>query len=127
MTIKKFFIVFLLQFLAFSALKVVFYRSFDYTSIFWEFLYWAATVIITVVLVRRLGVINFLEAMFVAGFWLVFDFLLDFFITWPLSGTMIYATLALWAGYLFMVLFVFFLHQKRHIHIRKEQAARHHH
>lgn len=109
----------------FVVLKFIFFTAFNYQDIYWEFLYWAACAVIAAALVRRLGVINFLEAIFAAGFWFVGDLFLDFFIILPLSGLSIFRTPALWGGYLTMVLFVFFMHKKRHVHLRKQLHGHH--
>lgn len=127
MTIKKFFVIFLLQLVLLTVLKYFLYSFFDYQNFFWGLVYCVATAAIVVLLVRRLGVINFLEAIFVAVFWFLFDLLADALVTWPLTGTAIFFSGALWVGYLVLMLTVFAAHNKRHIQIRNEQAAAHHH
>ena len=126
MTPRKFFVIFLLQALVFGVLKAGFYNYFDYQDIYWIFLYWAAVSIVTVYLVRRLGIINFFEAFLVIGLWVAGDVLLDAMLTASFSSTRIFSQLYFWGGYGFMAVFIFFMHKKRHIHIRKEQRAHHH-
>jgi len=126
MSISKFFIIFGLQLAAFAILKLFFFTAFNFHSTIWVVVYLAATAILSVALVRRLGVITFLEAIFIAVFWFLMDLVVDSLITAPLVKEPVFSTWALWLGYLVMMIFVFLFHKKRHVHIRKEQAAHHH-
>jgi hypothetical protein len=126
MTIAKFFIIFFLQAVIFIALKVFFFDGFDYQAMHWKLLYWGATVGLAIALVRSLGVLNYLESIFIAFMWVVFNLLFDVLITRPLAGVSIFTTQALWVGYGVMALAIFWFHRKRHIHVREKLHAKHH-
>lgn len=126
MTIKKFFIFLLLQLLLLLAVKLVFFKIFSLSGGFIEYVYWAVLAIVGVALVRRLGVLNYLEAAFVAVVWFLFSLLFDFLVTRRFLGTGMFSLWQLWAGYLILMLAIFSFHKKRHVEIRKEQAKHRH-
>ena len=128
LTIKKFFVVTLLQAVVLGVLKVLFFKTVDFSSPGWEFFYWGLMAVLAIFLIRAVGFMNYLEAIFIAMVWFVMDFLVDALVVYPLSGQRIFSSLTLWVGYGFFALFVFALHNKRHLAIRhgvwKDQ---HHH
>lgn len=127
MSIKKFFTFFLIYTILFAAFKVVFFGNLDVAgSGIGAFVYLLLVAVLTAAVVRRLGVINFLEAVFVAFFWLVGAILLDLLIIIHIAGTNMLSERYFWFGYVVMVIFVLASHKKRHIHIRQEQHAAHH-
>lgn len=103
------------------ALKFVYFSSVNYGSLAWEFLYCAIVAVAVTFLVRGIGVMNYLEAIFAAFLWLVLNLLVDALVTAPLVGFAMFSTVGLWAGYGTMMVFVFIMNKKRHIAIRHGQ------
>jgi len=118
MTAKRFYFVLLLQAAVFFALRYVYFSSVNYGAPGWEFLYCAAVAVATTFLIRGVGVMNYLEAMFAAFLWVVLDLLVDALVTGPLVGYAMFATASLWAGYGTMAVFVFIMNKKRYVAIR---------
>lgn len=69
---------------------------------------------------RRLGTINYLEAILVIGVWLIISLMVNYF----LLGTSVFATGYFWISYAVMALAIFISHKKRHVEIRREMASR---
>jgi hypothetical protein len=126
MTIKKIFLFLFLQLIILLAVKLVFFKVFNVTSDGAEYFYWVVLAIVGVALVRRLAVINYLEAAFVALLWFLFNVFFDLIVTARFLGIGMFGKWQLWVGYLVLILSIFFFHRKRHVEIRKEQAAHHH-
>lgn len=126
MTFGKFFGFAFLLWLFLAAVKVFFVKMLGLDGGFTEYAYWFFIAIFSIALSRRLGHINFLEAMLVAGFWFLISLVLDFLVTSPLAGSLILSRWQVWVGYLVMALSIFFFHKKRHVHVREQQAAHHH-
>ena len=118
MTAKKFYLTLLLQAAVLFCLKFVYFSSVNYGGLGWEFLYCAIVAVATTFLVRGIGVMNYLEAIFAAILWLILDLLVDALVTGPLVGYAMFATVGLWAGYGTMMVFVFIMNKKRHIAVR---------
>lgn len=111
-----------------TALRFLFYGRMDYHDVILRFVYWIAIAVMVTALVRRLGVINYLEAIFIAFIWLAVNLLLDLFVMVSLVGTGIFNASSLWIGYVVMAIFVFAMHRKRHVAIRRgEWHDPHHH
>ena len=87
--------------------------------------YYLLIILVSRKLCRKIGVINILEAGFIGIMWAIIILLLDSLLAKKFIDAQVFATGGYWFSYLAMFLAVFFLHNKRHIHIRKEQA--HHH
>lgn len=126
MTFKKFIGFGILLWLFLAVIKVAFLKVFSLTNPYYEYVFWLLLVIFTISLSRRLGHINFLEAMLVAVFWFLVNLILDFIITSPFVGFLILGRWQVWVGYALMMLAIFFFHKKRHIQIRHEQEHHHH-
>jgi len=126
MTIGKLFYLSFLQWLLLTIIKIAYFKDFLFTGGIANVLYWLFTAIVAIAIVRRLGVMNFLEAIFVLIFWFLMDLFLDLVITAIFTGISIFREWQLWFGYLILVLVVFAFHKKRHIQIRKEHAHLYH-
>lgn len=127
MTIRGFFIYGFLQWLLISVLKLIFfkYQVVDNSGLQW-IIYWLLTAVVAAAMVRRLGVMNFFEAIFVIGLWVLGDMFSDLVLTSVFTGMDIFQSVNLWVGYGFQALAIFIFHKMRHIEIRKEQRAHHH-
>lgn len=127
MTIKNFLFISVLQWFLFTLFKVFYFKSWLLFQGVWaDVIFILGVIFLTIVLTKRLGVINFLEAIFILFFWFFLDLFSDFIITGVFTGVSIFSKWQLWVGYLAMMVCVFAFHKKRHIHIRKEQAGHHH-
>jgi hypothetical protein len=121
MTPKKFFLYFLLQWIIWAVLKVWFfnYEVFSNQGV-QEIVFWAAIIVATAAIVRRLGVISFLEAFFAFVVWSFGILLLDLLITTAYLGMGIFSSVPYWSTFIVFALAIFLFHKKRHLHIRKE-------
>jgi hypothetical protein len=123
MTFGKFFgLGFVLAILA-AAIKVFYFQALNPDSVGVMYVLGVFLVIITIACVRRLGVINYLEAFLTAGMWFLFQLFFDFLITTQVVGLKFYTRYSTWIAYALVVLTVILFHKKRHIQIRKEHAA----
>ncbi len=128
MTLTRFILITFFQWLFFLVLKLGHFKFgwFGGMGGAGDYVYFLLVMAVAVALVRRLGVINFLEAIMVLVLWLSMDLLLDLLITAFVLGLSMFGWWQLWAGYFFMVFGIFFFHKKRHVHIRHEQKHAHH-
>ena len=127
MTFRSFFFYSFLQWLLLAILKVAFFRNdFLGNAGLQNLLFLALTFMVVVACVRRLGVVNYLEAILIIFVWVVGNALGDLIITSIYTGIGIFSMWSLWVGYLVSALTIMLLHKKRHIEIRKEQHAHHH-
>jgi len=124
MTIKKFVFILFLQWVVFTILKYYFFGKEIFTNQSTQnLIFWAIVIIVTVVLVRSLGVINYFEGIFTAFLWFIVGIISDLIILTALIGYGMYSKWQFWVGYLLMALTVFFLHRKRHVEIRKQDKV----
>ena len=106
--------------------KYLFFQILGFSSAWQPWVYYILIIISVRIISRRIGVINFLEAIFIALIWLLMILLLDSFIGKRFLSEEIFRFNHYWWAYFTVFWAVFFLHKKRHIQIRKEQAAHHH-
>ena len=106
-----------------AVLKFFVLRVLNFNSVPVTVLYGFFSFVFAMACARRLGVINYLEAGFVAFTWVVGLFLADALILSPLYGPEVFGHKELWWGYALIALTIFFFHKKRHVQIRKEHAA----
>ena len=125
MTLGKITILGLLLWLLLLSEKFLFFGAIATAGVWKLWAYYLIIIIICRVLARRLGILNFLEAFFVATIWLLIVLLFDYWVGKRLLGNFVFQDKHYWYGYIAAFVSVFFLHKKRHIQIRKEQAARH--
>ncbi|MBI5530180.1 MAG: hypothetical protein HY918_01635 [Candidatus Doudnabacteria bacterium] len=127
MTIRKFLLFGFLQWLILTAVKLWFFNHQIFSNSGWqEIAYWVLTAAVVAALSRRFGVLNYLEAFFLATVWSLGDALMDLLITSIYTGLGIFYTRAYWFGFLFLALGIILFHKKRHIHVRHELHAKHH-
>lgn len=101
--------------------KVIFinYLNFDNTIIFW--LFFVLLTVETIAIVRRMGILNLFESIFLAAIWLIVSLLTDLVVTANLIGYDIYKHIYFWATYLVIILALFIFHKKAHIEARKSK------
>lgn len=108
-----------------SAVKVFFYQSFNWDdSTVVHYVFWLIAASFSVALIRRLGVITFLEAIVVCSLWIFFQLIVDLAVTASITGYRIFISPAFLIGYLIVIVAMFVFHKKRHVHIRKEMRAK---
>ena len=129
MTLTRFVLLTFFQWFFFLILRLGYFKFAWFAGLgaVGDYVYFLLIAAIAAALVRRLGVINFLEAIMVLVLWFVLDALLDLLVTAFALGLGMFARWQLWAGYFFMMFAIFFFHKKRHIHVRHEQAHSGHH
>lgn len=128
MTIKNLFLYSFLQWVFFSALKYVFFQYEILANPGWQnILFWLLSAAIAAAFVRRYGVINFLEAIFLIIVWVLGDLLLDLMFLSIYLGLGMFAKMEYWVGFGIFGLAVLFFHKKRHIHVRKVLQHSHGH
>jgi len=126
MTLKKFLLIFVLQWLFLALLKGWFFRHQIFAnSGLQQLAFWAAIIIIAAALVRRFGPISFLEVFALVVVWTLGDLLLDLIFVSPYAGVSIFSSFQYWTGMLVMIIAIAVCHKKRHIHIRQQQQAHH--
>ena len=127
MSAHKFLILSFLQWVLFILLKTwVFHYKIFSTSGMEGIVFWSATIVITAALVRRLGVINYMEAIFIMFLWTIADAFSDLVITSVITGLDIFSNPNYWYGLGIMNVVIFLVHKKRHVHVRNELHAKSH-
>jgi hypothetical protein len=124
MTLQKFFGLGVCLALLLGLLKVIFFKFLNPDLITLNLLFWLLIAVFSIGLVRRLGVINYLEAFLACGIWLLFVLLTDFLLTSFALGLKVFLNPKIWLGDLVMLLAIVASHKKRHVEIRKEQAKK---
>jgi hypothetical protein len=128
MSIKNFFLITFWQWVAFTLLKVVFFKYEILSDPNWQkYLFWVLSAVVAAAMVRRLGVINYLEAFFLVLVWTLGNLFGDLLITAAFVGYGMLAHMEYWGGVIAMALAIVLFHKKRHIHVRHELHAKHHH
>ncbi|HYF05453.1 MAG TPA: hypothetical protein VEA59_04750 [Patescibacteria group bacterium] len=96
------------------------------SNVWWMFVLYIS--LIAVALIRRLGVINFLESFLTIGTWTFFSLTGDVVVSANLAGLVIYKTWYFWLGYLVAAVCMLLLHKKQHVlgkKLRKAHGAHH--
>jgi hypothetical protein len=125
MSFSKFFGLGLLLALLTGGLTIIFDKYLGIVDPWNNYVLWFLIIIVTTGVVRRLGVISFLEAVLVSGVWLFFRMLFDVLITAPILGVGMYGKAQVWVSYVIIILSIFFLHKKLHVHNRKQMHGHH--
>lgn len=119
MTLRRFLLFTLIQWVLLTLVKIYFFQVLRLQNINLQYIYyWIVTFGLGALLVRRLGIMNYLEGIFVASFWMLEGMLADLLITSLYTGLRIFGLWQFWVGYLFLGLSVFLFHKKRHIAVR---------
>lgn len=125
MTFKKFFGFGFFLAIALVGVKVFLYQSFDWeNNAIVHYLFWGIGFVLSTALIRRLGIITFLEAIVVIGVWLFLCLFFDLIVTASIVGFKIFLNLNFLLGYLFIIIGMFFFHKKKHVHTRKVLAEK---
>lgn len=107
----------------FSAFTIAFGQYLNSENLAIQIFHYLLVFIFSIALIRRLGVINYLEAFSVMGLWFFLRILVDLIVTGPIVGYKMYASPSIWIDYLIFLLALFLFHKKRHVDIRKKLAS----
>ena len=127
MTFKR---LFGLSFLLWLMVAAVDFMAFKYLSLDLVVVKLALAVLVIVLataVARRLGVLNYFEAMLFAIFWLIISFFLDLLIMPTILGFNFFTRWEVWASFGLVMFSAVAFHKKRHVQIRREMAAKHSH
>lgn len=102
--------------------KVIFITVFNVDNAFIRYGMWVAIALIAIAVVRRMGVLNYLENIFLIVVWLITSLVVDFVITTFITGRDVYKTWYFWIAYVVMALAMFLFHKKSHVELRKMMA-----
>lgn len=119
MTIARFLIGLIVSQILFVITKVIFIQYLNIDSYFFIGAMWVLLSVITIAIVRRMGVLNYFEAFFIAVLWTLASLFLDFVITTSVTGREVYGTKYFWLTYLLIILVVVIFHKKAHVEMRK--------
>ena len=125
MTLKKLVILAILLWMLLVPVKIVFLNVLNTDNLVIEILLGVVFAVVTMGVVRRLGVLNFLEAMMVAVVWFIINLILDLFVLATTFGLQFFSHWQVWTGYVLSMVVIFFFHKKRHVHIRHELHEKH--
>jgi hypothetical protein len=119
MTRKNFILFSILQWLILAAIKYWFFTRQIFGNPGWQSIaLWVLTGIIIVAIVRRFGVINYIEAFFLMFLWTVGNLFLDLALLSNYTGTSIFYKPDYWASLLVLNVGIFVFHKKRHVAVR---------
>ncbi len=116
-----------LQWIILAFVKVWFFNSQIFSGpLLQSWVFWVITALVGAAVIRRFGVINYLEVFFILFAWVLGGAFLDLLITGNFTGLSIFTKPEYWISYIFLILSALIFHKKRHIQIRKELQAKHH-
>lgn len=125
MTFKSFFIAAFVQWLLMAFLKVWFFNHQIFSDPgVQEVAFWLISAVIYAAIVRRMGIMNFFEAIFIAIAWVLGNLLLDLMLVSAYTGLQIFHSHQYWGGYVVMAAAIMLFHKKRHIQVRHELHER---
>ncbi len=102
--------------------KVIFINYLDIDNLVVKILFFVVLIMITTAVIRRMGVINYLECFFTAIVWLIIMILVDMAVTSVLIGREMYHHVYFWLSYLAVVLSVILFHKALHVEVRRGNA-----
>ncbi len=127
MTVDRFIVLSFIHWLLLFILKLFYFNSLFGSQLFADIVFLVLTAAVAAAVVRRFGHISFLEVIFCSIMWVGGDLLLDLLVTSNFTGAGMFKFWQLWVSYAVLFLALIFFHKKRHIYIRREQAAHHGH
>lgn len=128
MRLPEFFKLGALFVLGLGIIKIFFIEYIGAQSQYSMIAYWGISGVFAVGIIRRGGIINYLEAFAIGIVWTVFCLIFDYIILAGLFfGYTMFLHLYLWIGYFVVFAAIFLLHKKRHVHIRRGGHVESHH
>ncbi len=98
--------------------KVIFIHYLNIDNFFIQLMFFLVLIILTTAVVRRMGILNYLECFFLSTVWVVVMLLVDMAVTSTLIGREMYHHIYYWLSYLMIVLSVIFFHKALHVQVR---------
>lgn len=108
----------------FVATKVIFFGFLNVDLLAILIIYYLVLAAMSIAIVRRMGALNYFEAFFTMGLWLVLSLLTDFLLTANLAGKDIYNDGHFWWSYAIVLLVILIFHKKVHVEVRKGNLQR---
>lgn len=102
----------------FSLWKVIFFGYFNTEN--WALLvfFYVIAALVAIAVVRRLGVLNYLENFLVLIVWLVAALIVDWIVVGRILDDQVWSDGHFWISYLVIILAALIFHKKRHVEIR---------
>lgn len=128
MRIPDFFKLGFLLVLGLGIIKLFFFRLFAMDNQYQIIAFWTVSALFTTGIIRRGGIINYLEAFAVGIVWTIATLLVDYLILATfIFGYGLFTRWYLWIGYFVVLATIFLIHKKRHVHIRRGGHIDSHH
>lgn len=99
--------------------KVFFMGSMNLESWVVVLIFYIALALETIAVVRRMGVLNYIESLFLVGVWVITTLIADFLITANWVGRDIYGSWQYWFTHVVIILALLIFHKKLHVEVRK--------
>jgi hypothetical protein len=100
-------------------IKIIFFGFLNIELVPILIIYYLLLAASSIALVRRFGPINYFEAFFAMGLWLVLSLLTDYFITSAVTGKDVFRDPHFWLSYVVVLLAMLIFHKKQHVAVRK--------
>lgn len=107
-----------------TAIKIFFIRFLNIDSQIMVYLMWLFLAVATIAIVRRLGVLNYLEAFFVTAILLITTAFTDVVTIGAMTDYDVYRQAYFLLTYVVLIVSVIVFHKKAHVHIRKAFKAK---
>ena len=124
MTIAALFLGTIISEILFVATKVLFIGYLNMDNFIIKVVYFVVLTLITIAIVRRMGVIQYLECFFLAIVWLIVMVIVDLLITSSFIGWDMYKHIYFYFSYLVVVLAIIFFHKALHVEVRKSNTKK---
>lgn len=103
----------------FVLIKIFFIGSLDMDNGLIMAAYYTALVLVTIAVVRRMGILNYVESIFLVGVWFFTILIVDYVITASFIGWDIYKIWTYWLSILVILLSVMIFHKALHVQVRR--------
>lgn len=115
------------QWIILAVIKYWFFTREIFSNPGWQSIaLWVITGVIIAAIVRRFGIINYIEAFFLMFMWTAGNLLLDLALLSNYTGTSIFYKTDYWASFLILNIGIFVFHKKQHIAVRHMLRAKKH-
>lgn len=122
MNASRFLIGILFSAVLFGIVKFFSVSFFGFDGIASLMVFYALIVIVSAAVCRRMGVLNYFEAMLIAVVWMIFSLLFDYYLTVPAIGKPTFVYWQFWLAYPVSAVAVLLFHKKAHVQARKAMA-----
>lgn len=119
MTGKKLLLFTFIQWIIIAVIKYFFFNHSIFSEAgLQELVYWVILGVVATAVIRRFGILTYLEVVFIIFLWTIFNLLFDLLWVSPFIGTNSLASLQYWVGVGIVGICAFLFHKIRHIHRR---------